>query len=42
MLQIPYCEAAEVMLDSLLEQCCNIKMEVDSLQKTNMVAKRGW
>jgi hypothetical protein len=41
MLQTPYCEAAEVMLDSLLEQYCNIKMEVDGLQKINMVAQRG-
>ncbi|PNF36436.1 hypothetical protein B7P43_G15890 [Cryptotermes secundus] len=35
-----YYEAAEVMLDSLLEQYCNIKMEADGLQKTNMVAER--
>jgi hypothetical protein len=41
MLQTTYCEAAEMMLDSLLEQYCNIKMEVDGLQKTNMVAERG-
>ncbi|PNF36435.1 hypothetical protein B7P43_G15890 [Cryptotermes secundus] len=36
-----YYEAAEVMLDSLLEQYCNIKMEADGLQKTNMVAERA-
>lgn len=41
MLQTSYCEAAEVMIDSLLEQCCNIKLEVEGLQKTDMVSARG-
>lgn len=38
--ETPYCEAAELMLDSLLEQCCNIKMEVDGQQKANMVKEQ--
>lgn len=42
MLQTPYHEAAEQMLDSLLEQCCSVKTEVTSLQETNIIATQGW
>ncbi|GFG32438.1 hypothetical protein Cfor_09847, partial [Coptotermes formosanus] len=35
-----YHEAAEIMLDSLLQQCSDLKREVDGLQKNNMRAKR--
>jgi hypothetical protein len=41
MLQTLYHEAAEQMLDSLLEQCCSVKAEVASLQKTNTIATQG-
>ncbi|XP_021936235.1 uncharacterized protein LOC110837903 isoform X2 [Zootermopsis nevadensis] len=36
--ETPYHEAAEQMLDSLLEQCCSVKTEVTSLQETNIIA----
>jgi hypothetical protein len=41
MLQTPYHEAAEIVLDSLLQQCSDLKREVLGLQKTNITAKRG-
>jgi hypothetical protein len=41
MFQTPYHEAAEIMLDSLLQQCSNLKTEVVNLQATNTVAKKG-
>jgi hypothetical protein len=41
MLQTPYHEAAEIMLDCLLQQCSNMKKEVVNLQTTNTAAKRG-
>lgn len=36
----PYHEAAEIVLDSLLQQCSDLKREVLGLQKTNITAKR--
>jgi hypothetical protein len=41
MLQIPYHEAAEQMLDLLLEQSCSVQTEVARLQKTNTIAAQG-
>jgi hypothetical protein len=41
MLQAVYHEAAEIMLDCLLQQCSSLKTEVVNLQTTNMAAKRG-
>ena len=41
MLQTLYHEAAEIMLDCLLQQCSNLKTEVVNLQTTNTAAKRG-
>jgi hypothetical protein len=41
MFQTVYHEAAEVMLDCLLQHCSNLKTEVVNLQTTNTAAKRG-
>jgi len=41
MLQTLYHEAAEIVMDCLLQQCNNLKMEVVNLQTTNTAAKRG-